>query len=103
MIYTIGHEKNYLAAIDESVDGKIQKLGPQDARSQWGFYPGGCAFRTYEEAAAQAAQRPGYAVFGLDAEWEADTYLSPHAGGPWRSLARDADIIVLDENGDPKS
>jgi hypothetical protein len=49
MIYTVGHKANYLRAINESDDGRIQKLGKNDDLNGKP-YPGGYALQTYEDA-----------------------------------------------------
>lgn len=96
MIYTIGNEKNYMAAIAEN--GVIQKTGKGDL-PDCPNYPGGYAFKTAEDAQRridEAYPDRGFAVFGLDADWEADTYRNPE-GGWWNNLLIDADIVPLQQ------
>ena len=95
MIYTVGTERNYLRAIEASEEGKIVKLGRRDDLNG-APYPGGCVFKTLEEAQQVADAHPGYAVFGLDTDWETGTYQAP--GMAHRSLLNDADIIVLSDS-----
>uniref|UniRef100_A0A6M3KUP0 Uncharacterized protein n=1 Tax=viral metagenome TaxID=1070528 RepID=A0A6M3KUP0_9ZZZZ len=75
MIYTIGHEENYLSVAREY--GKIIKLGKCGSCERFpNGYEGGYAFRTAEEAQErieEAYHGMGFAVFGLEADWEIDT------------------------------
>lgn len=90
MIYTIGHEGNYLANIEKY--GTIHKLGKTDD------YSGGYAFKTREDARRRIDEKypnRGFAVFGLKADWNLDTV--PSDDGWWRNLIRDAEIVVMAE------
>jgi len=66
MIYTIGrtaaYEKNF---IDLPI---VEKLGRTDD------YPGGCVWKTREEAEKYC--QGDYSVYGVDADWEKDTEAS---------------------------
>jgi hypothetical protein len=97
MIYTIGKKENYLKSIANSPTGKIQKVGKTDDLNGRP-YEGGYAFQSREDAQRridEAYSDQGYAVFGLDADWERDT--EPHQGdGWWHSLLINVDIIVFD-------
>lgn len=100
MIYTIGHEESYLRAVDEGPIVKNGKATIQEQKEKWehplGFdYPGGYAFRTYEDAKKrinEAYPNRGFCVFGLNADWETDTYSS---GEWWNNLLNDVEIVVL--------
>jgi hypothetical protein len=61
------------------------------------YYPGGSVFASREDAERAVHRFPGrgYAVFGVDASWEADT--EPSLDGSWHDLLRDAVIITLDQ------
>lgn len=105
MIYTIGNKKNYLETIKEH--GTIQKTGKaiMEEQQEWceenrlGYdYIGGYCFLTQEDARRridEAYADRGFAIFGLNADWETDTYPNPE-GGWWHNLLIDADIIVLE-------
>jgi len=91
MIYTIGHAASYLEAIRQR--GRIFKLGKTDQ------YPGGYAFETVKDAHRridEAYPVRGFAVFGLDVDWDRDTEPN-REGGWWHNLLIDAKIIVLQE------
>ena len=96
MIYTIGHEKNYLKGIADSPDGKINKIGKREPCE--GFpqgYVGGYAFASVEDARRrinEAYPECGFAVFGLQTTWD-NTVSS--ADGWWHNLIEDSEIIVL--------
>lgn len=93
MIYTVGLIDKYEAAIDA---GRAIKLGPhtrRDGRAD----PGGWVWRTAEEARAYLALRRSLdtrRVYGVLAEWEADTYAV--AGEPTRCLRRDAQVVRVE-------
>lgn len=103
MIYTIGHKVNYLNAIEKH--GTIQKLGkkpPGDDPDYPNGYPGGYAFRTLEDARrglVEEDKHGTWAIFGIDADWEQDT--EPSNDGWYHHLIRDADIVPLNEEGNP--
>lgn len=82
MIYTVGHRESY--------ERYLREQGPQCfKRGTRPDYPGGSVWRTREEAERRAPE--GYAVYGIDADWEKDTI--PSAIGPWHDLVRDARIV----------
>lgn len=103
MIFTIGNTDSYLKALAD--DPELKKIGKRDQLlPQFPHgYPGGTVWRTQEEAqayidAALHRDHPDwdpakFSVFGLEADWERDTY-TPEDGK--RSLLRDAKIIKLD-------
>jgi hypothetical protein len=96
LIYTIGNKKNYMAAIAEY--GAVYKTGRGDYPGSPN-YPGGYAFKTAEDAQRridEAYPERGFAVFGLNADWVANTEPNP-AGGWWHNLLIDAEIVVLSE------
>jgi hypothetical protein len=94
MIFTIGHEENYLRSAKEYGEViKAGRRGPCERFPQG--YEGGYAFKTAEEARRridEAYSGMGFAIFGLEADWEKDT-------GPtsnwWHSLLIDARIVFL--------
>lgn len=96
MIYTIGHNANYLQAIANSPEGKIYKTGKRDPGEQFpNGYEGGYAFQFMEDAQKridEAYPDRGFAIFGLLADWETETEPSESW---WHYLLIDAEIIVL--------
>jgi len=98
MIYTIGHTKNYLDAIANSLDGKIQKLGRCEPGDRFpDGYEGGYAFRSIADAQKRIDEvysGQGFGVFGIEADWEKDTV--PAQDGWWHNLVKNADIVVLE-------
>ncbi len=61
-------------------------------------YAGGYAFQSETDAQrriGEAYAERGFAVFGLLADWEKDTYPNPQ-GNWWRNLINDAEIVFLD-------
>lgn len=112
MIYTIGNERNYLEAICQE-GGPIEKMGKatmHEQRERWHQeawkphdYPGGYAFKTAEDAQRridEAYPDRGFAVFGLLADWEQDTYPNPN-GGWWHNLLVDVEIVLLEKEAAP--
>lgn len=99
MIYTIGHEANYLATLAEHPTmRKVGRRPPGTYDEYPDGYPGGYAFRTAADAQRridEAYPTAGFAVFGIDADWEMDTV--PAVDGWWHSLVNDARVIVLDD------
>ena len=97
MIYTIGHEKNYLEAIEEY--GSVKKLGRDMERKSDAFpngYPGGYAFKSVLAAnrrIEEAYPDSGFAVFGVKADWEKDTV--PSDAGWWHNLINTSEIVPL--------
>lgn len=89
MIYTVGRRDVYLQNWHDNGE-MLHKLGRTDN------YPGGSVWRTYEEAQRVADHNPGFAVFGVDADWEADTALSDDSDASFRDLLHDAAIIILE-------
>jgi len=101
MIYTVGNREGYLRLIFDM--GTILKIGKcavedfvGDKKEFPDGYPGGYALRTIKdgERLIKELNRPDFAVFGLNADWERDT--EPAGDGWWHYLLRDAEIIVLD-------
>lgn len=95
MIFTIGNESLYKDAMQRH--GELLKRGRDDGITIRDDYIGGYAFKTKQEAQKridEAYANEGFAVFGLDADWEEDTYENPD-GYWWRHLLRDAKIIGL--------
>lgn len=96
MIYTIGHKRNYLKAIDDSPDGKIIKIGKRQPCIDYPQgYEGGYAFRSIEDAKKridEAYSRSGFDVFGLMTTWE---NTEPSKDGWWNNLIDDAGIVSL--------
>ena len=85
MIYTIGNTESYMRLF--ATHDRPRKTGRNDD------YPGGSVWQTREEAQAHADSRPGYSVFGVFADWDADT--EPSAMGDWNDLLIDAKLVVL--------
>jgi len=93
MIYTIGHRLNYLKAIANTL-GIIEKTGRKESCKEFpNGYCGGIVFKTIEEAiqCIDDCYNEKYAVFGLDADWEKDTYQNEEI----RNLLNNVTIIVL--------
>lgn len=86
MIYTIGHEESYTRYFREQE--RPLKLG----RNRRDGYPGGSVWETEEEARAHCPD--GYQVYGLFADWEADT--EPSKEGDWHDLLVNAELVQLD-------
>lgn len=95
MIFTIGHQENYLKAIARH--GAIYKVGRREPCDEFpNGYAGGYAFASIEDAQkriGEAYEGRGMAVFGLLADWERDTVPSPD--GWWHNLVIDALIVVV--------
>jgi len=103
VIYTIGNTDSYLKALADDPElkkiGKREQLLPQFPDG----YPGGTVWQTREEAQAYIDdalqhEKPNwnpakFSVFGIEADWEKDTYASEENK---RSLLRDAKIVKLD-------
>lgn len=93
MIYTIGHTENYERYFKEQ--GTPQKLGKTDdyfsEEYPDGKYPGGSVWKTREEA--QKGCHPDYSVYGVDADWDTQTYNNP--GESFHSLLVTANLIKL--------
>ena len=93
MIFTVGHCRSYESA--RRRDGKVIKLGRGDA------YPGGICFRTRAQAMQYLVDEgldDEFAVFGLLAEWAADTAPPEHPSRrhEHQDLLRDAEVAFLD-------
>ena len=93
MIYTVGHGVGYRESYAVRAANGLRLIkkgaGPD--------YPGGCAVRTREDAERLLVEfcKVGvWEVFGLEADWEADT--KPCVDGWWHNLQRDAPIVLLD-------
>jgi len=83
MIYTIGKKDLYLECYHEHV-----KRGAVLLKAS-----GGSVWKTAREARSHA--REGYAVFGVDADWDKETLSNP--SGDWHDLTVNAPIIILGE------
>ena len=95
MIYTIGHQENYERAFQKHGEGQVVKAG-RYAKPDGTVYPGGCVWRTREEAQEYLKKYPtlSWKVYGVVADWELDT--APNESGqPWHDLLRDARIVRL--------
>jgi hypothetical protein len=100
MIFTFGHRQSYDSALQTAADQriKVNKIGCNDD------YPGGSVWRTRAEAQAYLDSLPNedypnwqaadFAVYGVLADWDADTYQHKHES--WRSLLRDAELVQLE-------
>ena len=84
MIYTIGHEESYTRYFHEQ--GRPLKLGRKED------CPGGSVWKTEEEARKHCLD--GYQVYGVMADWEADT--EPSQEGDWHDLLINAELVQLD-------
>lgn len=85
MIFTVGHRDSYERYLREQSQ-HCYKRGPR------GDQPGGSVWQTFEDASRYA--KDGFAVYQVDADWEADTVPSV-SGGDWRDLVRDARILRI--------
>ena len=83
MIYTIGHTKSYLRYFEES--GKVYKKGRTPD------YCGGSVWKTKEDAEKHV--KKGYSVFGVLADWDAETV--PSNNGNWNDLLVEAELVIL--------
>lgn len=103
MIFTIGHTENYLEAM--LADPELKKIGRREKQPNFpDGYLGGTVWKTRKEARAyieEELQRDhpdwdpaDFSVFGVDADWERDTYI-PEDDMP--SLLRDAKLINLED------
>lgn len=86
MIYTIGNKTSYDAALADESQTPVLKVGVRDD------YPGGIVFRTEKEARENCLE--GYDVYGLEADWDRDTYWSTCDGG-YRALRIDRPVRSL--------
>lgn len=84
MIYTVGNEQMYLSALSA---GELVK----NAKSEQ--YPTAKVFETVQDA--ETFLEPEMAVFGVEADWDADTSLDESLTAFHRHLARDAKVIRL--------
>lgn len=84
MIYTVGNEQMYLFALSA---GELVK----NAKSEQ--YPTAKVFETIQ--AAETFLEPEMAVFGVEADWDADTTLDESLTAFHRHLARDAKVVKL--------
>lgn len=84
MIYTVGNEQMYLSALKQ---GELLK----NARSE--KFPTAKVFETVGDA--ETFMEWEMAVFGVEAEWDADTILDDNLTAPFRHLARDAKVVKL--------
>lgn len=86
MIYTIGHEESYTRYFQE------QKRPLKSGRNERTGYHGGSVWKTEEEARKNCPEK--YQVYGVLADWEADT--EPSKEGDWHDLLLDAELIQLE-------
>lgn len=100
MIFTIGDKASYDKGIaeKEAAGERLYKLGLCAVGAN--RTRGGAAFKTAEEAQAwidaNKAERPeaaGYAVYGLEADWERDTI--QYEGEPYARLIINRPIVKL--------
>lgn len=100
MCYTIGHEKSYDQALQEGGNVKLGRYGPTPEEPEG--YPGGIVFRTIQNAKEfimsggmdrwfPNRDKSVWAVYGLLADWDHDTYETPDG---YRALLRDATFIA---------
>jgi hypothetical protein len=90
MIYTVGLKSGYDSYL--SSDPNPEKLGREPG------YPGGSVWRTEPEALEAAMVLPGYAVYGVLADWALDTASVPDGEESYpgeRSLLRTSKLVVL--------
>lgn len=85
MIYTMGNPVVYEPLFDNPEPPR--KTGRKEG------YPGGCTWKTYQEAAMVAAIY-GYKVYGVVADWDKDT--EPNENGKWNDLLVDSILIKLE-------
>ena len=87
MIYTVGHRESYEQYFREQECP--QKLGC----CQWNgeSYEGGTVWETREEAIKHLT--PGFAVYGVMADWEKETYNAPSG---YRALLVTAPLVRLE-------
>lgn len=104
MLYTIGHRESYEKYFAEQTPPDPMKLGsrrPGEHPNAPDGYDGGAVWETRHEA--ERVCPPGYAVYGVEADWTADTWRAGrcHAeqyGDP-RFLTRDARLVKLPDAG----
>ena len=94
MIYTIGHTESYLKGFAEAKEKGIPFL----KKGRIEDYAGGSVWKTYEEAEVHAMARGPYSVWGVLADWYADT--TPSRVGDWHDLLVDAELIKLEGEDD---
>lgn len=100
MIYTIGNKNGYEEAFEKLKPIHPQKLGRNQTIDQDDAdvtYPGGAVWRTREEAQAYIdsnGKGNEYSVYGVDAQWERDTY---NNGKPWNNLLHSAWLNRLEQ------
>jgi hypothetical protein len=96
MIYTIGRREAYAQGFREATpENPLMKIGRQVLDGV--PYPGGCCFQTIAEAneyLRSEAITDTFAVYGLLAAWDSDTYEAPDY--PHRCLLRDAALVDLE-------
>ncbi len=83
MIFTVGNTENYDRYFREQKTPKKKGRTPN--------YTGGTVWKTFLEA--EKHLRPGYSVYGVDADWETETEKS--AKGDWHDLLVDSNLIKL--------
>lgn len=100
MIYTVGVKKNYLEMYaQEKAKGDVLRkagrdLSYRDEDNPNGFY-GGSVWQTIQEA--RQHRLPGFAVFGVLADWEKDTAISLEPDADWHDLLVNSEIVILPE------
>lgn len=102
MIFTIGKKSAYDKALSKNGDvtklGKIEPGGKDPVGNIYeNGYEGGAVFETEMKARiylSLATDCEGYDVYGVNADWEKDTYQA-EPEEPFRSLLRNAKLIKL--------
>lgn len=101
MIYTVGHTVSYEQGLAE-LGPLFMKLGKR-ADHHGKPYGGGSVWRHETEAqaylAANADSLSTYSVYGVIAEWEADT--EQLSDEPFRRLVRDAQLVRTERSSEP--
>lgn len=91
MIYCIGHAETY--------DRNLTNGHEPAKKGKCDGYPGGSVWETYELALAFADLRSGYKVYGVLANWYADT--ERDECGKWHNLLKDSPLVQVDSSGRP--
>ena len=94
MIYTVGNRESYAAAFADTSCQPLLKTGPCVMGTE--KYFGGIAFPSTESAhqyLREIGKVQEWTVFGLKAEWTADTYQLD--GETFRRINRDCELVNL--------
>lgn len=89
MIYTIGNTQLYERHFSEQTTP--HKMGRRERDESGNSHPGGSVWQTVEEARQHCP--PGFAVYGVLADWATQTLPSP--GNDWHDLQIDAPLVQL--------